>query len=145
MNQEFLTLVLLGQGTTHSHTPGAPAPATLPHNKSPFEYLHTEEGFLHAKTYFSFIANNNDETDEYFNENQFINFLRKLTDFNDHEILEIYDTFGNPPPHTSTTWPTALSHCPAPRQMCDWARPAGSASRSTSASFPSWALATTAS
>jgi hypothetical protein len=117
VNQEFLTLVLLGQGTTHSHTPGAPAPATLPHNKSPFEYLHTEEGFLHAKTYFSFIANNNDETDEYFNENQFINFLRKLTDFNDHEILEIYDTFGNPPPHNFNN----LAHRPVspPRSTTD--------------------------
>ncbi len=104
MSQDFLTLVLLGHGTTHSHTPGAPAPAPLPHNKTPFDYLHTEEGFLHAKAYFSFIANNNnndddDETDEYFNENQFINFLRKLTDFTDQEILEIYDTFGEPPPN----------------------------------------------
>lgn len=119
VSQEFLTLVLLGHGTTHSHTPGAPAPATLPHNKSPFEYLHTEEGFLHAKAYFSFIANNNnndddDETDEYFNENQFINFLRKLTDFTDQEILEIYDTFGEPPPQLQQRGPppclTALLH-----------------------------------
>jgi hypothetical protein len=112
VNQEFLTLVLLGQVTTHSHTHGTPGQAaTLPHNKSPFDYLHTEEGFLHAKTYFSFIANNNFEADEYFNENQFINFLRKLTDFNDHEILEIYDTFGIPTAPFTSLSPTPL---PAP-------------------------------
>ncbi len=76
---DFLQQILLGH-----------AGGSFPHNKTPFEYLYTEEGFNSAKSYFNSIA----QDASYFNENQFVIFLRKLTDFNDHEILELYDTFG---------------------------------------------------
>ncbi|KAL6051746.1 EF-hand calcium-binding domain-containing protein 9 [Balamuthia mandrillaris] len=69
---------------------------SFPSSKTPFEVLYTEEGFENARTWFRGKCHAEEEDHGAriaMNENQFINFLRKLTDFNDYEILEILDIF----------------------------------------------------
>ncbi len=56
-----------------------------------FDLLYAENGFQSAKKWFLLNATNLDNT---FSENQFINFLRKIANFSDHIILDVFDIFG---------------------------------------------------
>ena len=59
--------------------------------KTPYHELKTEVGTRNLKTWFLEHASSEDKT---LNENQFLNFCRKLTDLSDWEILEVLDIFG---------------------------------------------------
>jgi len=59
---------------------------------SPFEFIYSEKGFSNLKKWF---AQNATGSKNQFNENQFITFLRELTDLGDHQILEVFDTFDH--------------------------------------------------
>jgi len=57
--------------------------------KSLFQMLYTEEGLNNTKEYFLRKSKGN----PYLDENQFFNISIKLTDFNDIETLQVFDTF----------------------------------------------------
>lgn len=89
-----------GGTTTHTplHTekaqtkPTTPEAALPPPPTNPFDFIYSEKGFSNLKKWFSQNASSNKNL---FNENQFITFLRELTDFGDHQILEVFDTFDH--------------------------------------------------
>ena len=56
-----------------------------------FNLLYTEMGFKNCQKYFTDESMNTKGT---FTENQFIHFMRELTDLGDHQIVEIFDIFG---------------------------------------------------
>jgi hypothetical protein len=53
--------------------------------------LYSKAGLEHTRTWFLEHVKNRSQT---FTENQFVSFLRKLTDFSDWEIFEIFDIVG---------------------------------------------------
>jgi len=70
-------------------------PQIVEENVYQFEYLYTETGFGNVKRWFNTAATPPKTLNEpkTFNENEFIKFLRELTDFPDHQILEVFDIF----------------------------------------------------
>src|SRR3546814_9666597 len=60
----------------------------LPTPTNPFDFIYSERGFSNLKKWFTQYASGNNKIQ--FNENQFINFLRELTDLDDYHILEVF-------------------------------------------------------
>jgi hypothetical protein len=56
-----------------------------------FNLLYTDMGFKNCQKFF---CDESFTTKGTFTENQFINFMRELTDLGDHQIVEIFDIFG---------------------------------------------------
>jgi hypothetical protein len=61
--------------------------------KTRYDFLYTPEGFHSTKMWFLKNAANMDNFNT-LNENQLIAFLRKLTNFKDLQILELFDILG---------------------------------------------------
>eukprot|EP01102_Stenamoeba_stenopodia_P011648 TRINITY_DN3599_c0_g1_i1.p1 TRINITY_DN3599_c0_g1~~TRINITY_DN3599_c0_g1_i1.p1 ORF type:complete len:445 (-),score=100.73 TRINITY_DN3599_c0_g1_i1:24-1358(-) len=82
-----------GAVTGGGYSDGSPGAATTQQIAvSPFDFIYSEKGFSNLKKWFSINATGNTNQ---FNENQFITFLRELTDLGDHQILEVFDTFDH--------------------------------------------------
>ncbi len=77
-------------GTNRRQNSGSSNVSVIPDGVTPFEFLYSERGFNNIKNWFA----NSASASRSFNETQFITFLRDLTDYADHEILEIFDTLG---------------------------------------------------
>ena len=56
-----------------------------------FNLLYTDMGFKNCQKFF---CDESISTHCRLTENQFINFMRELTDLGDHQIVEIFDIFG---------------------------------------------------
>lgn len=109
VNLLFLTEIILGEGSSSGKKSSKTSKSKkkeqfrfnyllkssiISRNSSHFDALYRPEGFHSAKKWFLSNAGKRNETFDTFSENQFIDFLRKLTDFKDYEILELFDILG---------------------------------------------------
>jgi hypothetical protein len=88
IDAEFLYSIIVRE----SNSPSNPTP--LPPTKNPitiYETLYTENGFHNLKRWFLF---NNKNQEGSLNEMQFSRIMRRLTNFRDYKILEIFDLLG---------------------------------------------------
>ncbi|PRP76262.1 hypothetical protein PROFUN_07784 [Planoprotostelium fungivorum] len=85
---------LTQRGTTKLPNIGLTGPSEPPATRTPsllrtFDMLYSEKGYENLKSWF--LAHSG--VDNSLSEDQFLLFLRKLTDFHDHRILELFDLF----------------------------------------------------
>jgi hypothetical protein len=97
INFEFLQSILIQEANSPNTTPSVnlsptqPNPKTKSQSQTLFETLYTENGFHNLKKWFLFNTTNLDSN---LSEAQFIKIMKKLTNFRDYKILEIFDLLG---------------------------------------------------
>mmetsp|Transcript_34570 Transcript_34570/g.97493 ORF Transcript_34570/g.97493 Transcript_34570/m.97493 type:complete len:246 (+) Transcript_34570:15-752(+) len=97
VSDEYLRQIIKGQSQASSQitkqTPrgtgvgGGESAGGLPDQTNLFEALYAKDNIERLKTQFESLS----APQGYMTENQFLSFMRNLTDFRDHEIIEIFD------------------------------------------------------
>ena len=93
INSEFLQSILNPESnsttTTQSASPTQPSARTKTQSTTLYETLYTENGFHNLKKWFL-----NNKLENNLTEVQFIKIMKKLTNFREYKILEIFDLLG---------------------------------------------------